>query len=355
MSQWVFVHSSDELYGADRVLLEVLKALPHEVRERSVVWLPNDVPHGPYPLCRELERRGIPYEHVALPIIRRALLSPRGLARLASLTVKSWRRVRRSDPEVLYGTTSATALVLWGATRLGVRCIFHLQEVWSPREAAVLGRLVRNAETVVAVSHAAAKSMGGQLSARARVVPNTCPDPGDVPLPAAPPISFLFAGRWTTRKGIDVLLRAWSLLDEDRRLTVVGSVPAAGGIDVAQLAAATSAELAVVGEVPDVSDLWTSHHVLVMPSVEAESFGLSALEAMAHGRPVVASTAGALPEVVGDAGWLVPPGDSRALAFALAGITAEAVAERGRRARLRYLEMFSPQDFGRRWRAAVGL
>ena len=56
--------------------------------------------------------------------------------------------------------------------------------------------------------------------------------------------------------------------------------------------------------------------VAVVPSLY-EGFGLPAGEAMACGVPVVASDAGALPEIVGDAGLLVPPGDAAALAQAI--------------------------------------
>jgi hypothetical protein len=62
--------------------------------------------------------------------------------------------------------------------------------------------------------------------------------------------------------------------------------------------------------------LYRGAAVLAMPS-RSEGFGLPALEAMARGCPVVASDAGALPEVVGDAGLLIPPGDPTALAAAL--------------------------------------
>jgi len=62
--------------------------------------------------------------------------------------------------------------------------------------------------------------------------------------------------------------------------------------------------------------LYRGAAVLAVPS-RSEGFGLPALEAMARGCPVVASDAGALPEVVGDGGLLVKPGDADALADAL--------------------------------------
>lgn len=81
--------------------------------------------------------------------------------------------------------------------------------------------------------------------------------------------------------------------------------------------------------------------VLAYPSLY-EGFGLPALEAMACGTPVVASNASSLPEVVGDAGLLVPPTDVRALAQALVAVLSdEQLQAKLRRAGLARAQQFS--------------
>ena len=73
-----------------------------------------------------------------------------------------------------------------------------------------------------------------------------------------------------------------------------------------------------LGRVPSrlLPALYSGASVFVMPSLY-EGFGLPPLEAMACGAPVVTTTAGALPEVVGDAALTVPPNDTRLLRMAI--------------------------------------
>src|SRR5207245_2798836 len=83
----------------------------------------------------------------------------------------------------------------------------------------------------------------------------------------------------------------------------------------------------------DLPSLYREFDVLAVPSLTTptwiEQFGRVAVEAMATGIPVVASDSGSLPEVIGDGGLLVPPGDPRALAAALDRLAGDP-AERAR-------------------------
>jgi len=86
-----------------------------------------------------------------------------------------------------------------------------------------------------------------------------------------------------------------------------------------------AAQVQHLGIVPlaDLPRLYADADVLLLPSLY-EGFGLTALEAMACGTPVVASDAGALPETVGDAGLLVAPTDVEAITEAVVRVVTDA-------------------------------
>ncbi len=95
---------------------------------------------------------------------------------------------------------------------------------------------------------------------------------------------------------------------------------------VQELEIADSVEL--VGYQKMTSEFMAAADLFVHPSL-AESFGIAVLEAMRAGLPVVATTAGGLPEVVGESGRLVPPDDSEALANAIISVATSAETRRG--------------------------
>lgn len=135
-------------------------------------------------------------------------------------------------------------------------------------------------------------------------------------------------------KGLDVLLDALVRLRRDRphaHLLLAGGAPAAS--TRARLRQLPAGAVTVTGAMPqpELARAYAGAEVVVVPS-RYEGFSLPALEAMACGTPVVASRAGALPEVLGEVGVLVPPGDPAALADALGALLADP-ARRDRLAR----------------------
>jgi glycosyltransferase involved in cell wall biosynthesis len=143
------------------------------------------------------------------------------------------------------------------------------------------------------------------------------------PLPRAPrrehgSTRVVFIGRLAPEKGIELLLDAWRSIERpNAELVIVGSGPPRYVEELRR----RSADLAAVqwaGEVPS-SEVWPTAAVAVVPSLWQEPLGRVALEALAHGVPVVASRAGGLSEVVehGRSGIVVEAGRSDLLAEAI--------------------------------------
>jgi glycosyltransferase involved in cell wall biosynthesis len=125
----------------------------------------------------------------------------------------------------------------------------------------------------------------------------------------------VFLGRLAPEKGIDTLLKAWTLLRHPIQLKIIGDGPLAEHVEHATT---VDPRIQWLGRLPhnDVLPILGDAMCLVMPSIWYETFGRSIIEAYAKGTPVIASELGAMSELVkdGKTGWYFPPGDARALA-----------------------------------------
>ena len=124
----------------------------------------------------------------------------------------------------------------------------------------------------------------------------------------------------TPLKGLKFLLEAIAELRKERpvELTIVGA-PMKEGYTEGVLEELKLGDCVTYTGKIETSELvkhYSTATMLVVPSIY-EGFGLPAAEAMSCGAPVISTTAGALPEVVGEAGILVPPGDTRAIVQAM--------------------------------------
>lgn len=203
-----------------------------------------------------------------------------------------------------------------------------------------LQRVLARAERIICVSnHLAgetARVLPEALRRRVRVVPNGV----DTALFSAPrrvpdhQLRVTFLGRLLPDKGPHVLLEALQLL---RRTDIAVTLVGRPGFSAAEPLTPYERQLRQQADRihppprfasfvprPNLPELLAATDVLVVPSVWPEPFGLTALEGMAAGAAVVASDVGGLPEAVGAAGLLVPPGDPAALAEVLETLASDA-------------------------------
>lgn len=129
------------------------------------------------------------------------------------------------------------------------------------------------------------------------------------------------AARLERVKGIDILLEALALLDPATpfRVIIAGEGPEQRALKEQAQRLHLDHKVAFVGFRPDVRQLMRQWDLVVLPSRSQEGLPLTAIEALAARRPLIASRVGGLPEIVrnGENGWLVPPEHPHALAQSL--------------------------------------
>jgi glycosyltransferase involved in cell wall biosynthesis len=208
----------------------------------------------------------------------------------------------------------------------------HPGDAVSPGPLRLIRRALRRRASLVFVhSEALAEELEatGEVRAPIEVVPHGA---ATAPFRPPPPDSLLFFGRISHYKGLDVLLDAMDAVWAERpevRLTVAGEGP------LPEHPALADSRVEVRSEhVPEsaVAPLFGGATCVVLPYRQASQSGVGTL-AMQHGRPLIATRLGGLPELVGeDRGRIVPSEDPGALAAAVLEVlsTAGLAEELGR-------------------------
>lgn len=174
--------------------------------------------------------------------------------------------------------------------------------------------------TAVSPDRIAIVHLGVSDTFRERVDPATAAEAA-ASVGSTPGGYLLVLGQVSTRKNLAVVLEALARCRPTGGVELVAAGPDAAGADevrakAVELGLADRVRFAGFVEGHRLPALVQAAGAVLLPSL-AEGFGLTALEAMAAGVPVLASDAGSLPEVVADGGRLLPPGDADAWAEAI--------------------------------------
>lgn len=337
--------------AAERAIWELATRLPR-ARFEPRVWLASDPAQDPF--AAALALRDVPVDRMPAP----------GAAFSFRRVFDVWSRLRRARPEVLhlhFSWPTASAVAGGIADVSGVRhrivTVHGGRDPESSRDAA--SRVLERAEIVTTACDAFAEQLARETDVpreRMRRVPAGIDAPEDAreaeaaldfrgAMGAGPlrPL-WVFAGRLEPHRGADVLVESLGILRE-RGLpfvaAIVGDGPERAALErrIDELNLTTS--IHVVAPPDDIRPCLAAADAVVVPS-RWDGASAVLLEALARGRPLIASAVGGAIDAVdnGHTGRLVPPGDARALADALESFhrRPDAATRLGREAARRVLE-----------------
>lgn len=339
-TRWIF----PELSGIGLYTQELLRALAEIDRENDYILLFDN----PRVRDRTLALIGDSGFRFQVSVLRYGLFSVANQLRLPRLLQKLGVEV--------YHSTNYMMPLLWPCRAKRVVTIHDLIPLLFPDHApkakkarlfplykGLMRQVARRADLVIAVSESTKRDLVQTLDVPADRIAVTLEGvtPEHVPSAHRPPSTvrrILFVGRRDPYKNLPLLVEAFSHLASrisHLRLRVVGPDDPRYPEARAQASAlGLNDRVDWVGYASD-QDLLAEYQqadVFVLPSTY-EGFGLTVLEAMACGAPVVCSRVSSLPEVVGEAGLLVTPGDPTALSEAVEQVLANPALAADLRAR----------------------
>lgn len=366
----LFVHNSNDLYGADVILLNLIRGLDRS-RFRPLVILPEDMQHINR-LSARLDAGGIPYVFLPLGVIRRKYFTPTGLCRFVADIVRGTNAVckviRQNDVALVHSNTLTVHTGAIAAKLTGRPHVWHIHEISTASKwvrKTIHASVCCLSDRIVAVSNAVREHMlRDQPGAVAQIrtihngidlTPYRCASDrtafrNELGIPPDATVVGM-VGRVSRWKGQSVFLEAARRVMKEREdvfFVAVGGVfdkeyhymqSFRGLVESCGLK-----RFRICDFRQDIPAVLTALDLFVVPSILPDPFPTVVIEAMAAGRVVIGSACGGLPEMIidGKTGALFPPGDANALAESILSILGDAqrLEAMGTAANIRALEAF---------------
>jgi glycosyltransferase involved in cell wall biosynthesis len=323
-----------EAGGGQLAMTRLASAL--EGHASATFVLPEDGSYGRLLRERGLSVRFVPLNDAAraeigtIRPVRDAVIHGRQVIRAARAIA---RLAREENADVLYCNSLKAHVYGAIAARIARRgCVLHIRDILAPpylppQLRRALAAFYAVLPPAAAIANSRATAAAAPLRTKVHVIPSGITrKPSVMPAPPGGP-TLAVLGRLTRWKGQDVAVRAMpSILERfpTARL-IIGGDTTIGDAEYARELHRLPAELGVdkqvrfTGFVDDPYAFFAGAHVALHTSVFPEPFGQVIVEALAVGRPVIATAGGGPSEILADgrAGTLVVPGDPSALADAV--------------------------------------
>lgn len=374
----LYVHSSDEMYGTDCILLELVKQLDKQ-QFQAIVVLPNDIPYQGL-LSKALQEHNIKTIHLNLAILRRKYFTPLGflvyLFRLSTSTVALVRLIQQESIQIVH---SFTAAVIPGAI---AAYITRQPHIWHVHEIIIHPRFLwrftswlipRLSKQVVAVSEPTRKHLctGNQLNEKKAIVIHNGIDISNCASvsqevreewqvrPEQPLVGMI--GRVSHWKGQQYFLQVANIVKQKNPQVcfalVGGTFPGQEHLLEELKAFASQLNLsssAIISNFrSDIPLVLEAYDIFVLPSTLPDPFPTVILEAMAAGKPVIANAHGGSVEMVVHqvTGLLVEPDSPELMANAIQQLldNPDERVTMGKRGRERLISHFSIQSCVDKW------
>lgn len=334
----LILHGSSDLYGASKILLVTVQFLLKK-GYRPLVVLGH-----PGPLADKLLEAGAEVTYIRLGILRRKYKNPIGILNRLYVLMKAYQSLKRliRDRQIttVYSNTTAVLAGAFAARSMGVKHIWHIHEIIeSPKWLSfLLGKLVNSySHHVLVVSTAVQQSWGRYVSADKLQLVHNGIDYAPYLQPSGKLRTELgvsedtvvvgMVGRVHYWKGQNYFLQIASLLHRQfpqLHFVMIGDAFPGYEYLYDQLSAIIAREnlqekVTDLGYRTDVAELLQGFDILVLPSILPDPFPTVILEAMASGKPVVATQQGGALEMVenGYTGIWIPVNEAAQAAAAM--------------------------------------